>query len=126
MMFNSALVCELGLLKRYAIPILNRVPETIPEYTEAIKLKKILDYFESIDDNAFMYCSGLKTIRLSEGLSSIGKYAFEGCRELQSVYIPASVKEIGAGVLSENSAMTTITVAPGNISPTTLERTATQ
>ena len=60
MMFNSALVCELGLLKKYAFPILYRVPENIPEYTEAIKLKKLLDYFEVIDDSVVPHYSILR------------------------------------------------------------------
>ena len=107
--------CDCETLASIEIPAsVTTIGSSAFSHCQSLESIEIPNSVESIDDNAFMYCSGLKTIRLSEGLSSIGKYAFEGCRELQSVYIPASVKEIGAGVLSENSAMTTITVAPGN------------
>ena len=43
--FNSALVYELAVLKLYAEPILFQVPEDAPEYTEAKRLLKFLDYF---------------------------------------------------------------------------------
>ena len=47
-MVNSALIYELGILKPYAVPVLNEVPETEPEYAEARRLLKLLSYFKSI------------------------------------------------------------------------------
>lgn len=47
-MFNSALLCELSLLKYYAEPILRDVPETVPQYAEAVRLLKFLSYFKVI------------------------------------------------------------------------------
>ena len=44
-MFNSALVYELVVLKQYAEPILFGIPADSPEYTEAKRLLKFLDYF---------------------------------------------------------------------------------
>lgn len=44
-MFNSALVYELAVLKQYAEPILFGIPADSPEYTEAKRLLKFLDYF---------------------------------------------------------------------------------
>lgn len=44
-MFNSALVYELAVLKQYAEPILFGIPTDSPEYTEAKRLLKFLDYF---------------------------------------------------------------------------------
>jgi len=49
-MFNSALLCELGILKGYAEPILSEVPENQPEYSEAIRLLKFLSYFHIIHE----------------------------------------------------------------------------
>ena len=44
MLFNSALLYELPLLKYYAEPLLHRIPPYSPAYTEAIRLLKFLEY----------------------------------------------------------------------------------
>lgn len=44
-MFNSAMIYELPVLKQYAEPLLFGIPEDCPEYTEAKRLLKFLDYF---------------------------------------------------------------------------------
>ena len=49
-MFNSALLFELSVLKSYAEPILYEVPSTEPEYAEATRLLKFLSYFSPIQD----------------------------------------------------------------------------
>lgn len=47
-MFNSALLCELSVLKYYAEPLLRDVPETVAQYAEAVRLLKFLSYFKAI------------------------------------------------------------------------------
>jgi uridine kinase len=49
-MFNSALIYELGVLKKYAEPLLQKVAIEQPEYYEAKRLLNFLEYFDSIDD----------------------------------------------------------------------------
>ena len=49
-MFNSALLFELAVLKRHAEPILAEVPKYCDEYTTAHRLLKYLSYFESIPE----------------------------------------------------------------------------
>ena len=44
-MFNSALLFELAIIKDYAEPILRKVPNNRPEYSEAYRLRKFLEYF---------------------------------------------------------------------------------
>ena len=44
-MFNSALIYELAVLKTYAEPLLFGIDEDAPEYSEAKRLLKFLDYF---------------------------------------------------------------------------------
>ena len=44
-MFNSALIYELSVLKLYAEPLLFSIDTTCPEYPEAKRLLKFLDYF---------------------------------------------------------------------------------
>lgn len=58
-MFNSALVYELAVLKTYAEPLLFQIPKDCKEYTEAKRLLKFLDYFlpmptEAIGKNSLM------------------------------------------------------------------------
>lgn len=48
-MFNSALIYELAVLKQYAEPILFGIDRNAPEYTEAKRLLKFLDYFVGVD-----------------------------------------------------------------------------
>jgi uridine kinase len=47
-MFNSALLYEFGILKTFAEPILRAVPMNAPEYAEAKRLMKFLDFFVHI------------------------------------------------------------------------------
>jgi len=49
-MFNSALLYELGVIKKYIEPVLKEVHENEPEYSEARRLSKFLSYFVPIQD----------------------------------------------------------------------------
>ena len=49
-MFNSALLFELAVLKDYAEPILRKVSNNRPEYSEAHRLLRFLEYFVSVPD----------------------------------------------------------------------------
>jgi uridine kinase len=50
-MFNSALLYELGVLKKHLEPLLKSVPENQPEFAESLRLLKIINYFQSIDES---------------------------------------------------------------------------
>lgn len=49
-MFNSALIYELGVLKKYAEPLLKQVDSNQYQYQEAKRLLNFLSYFASIDE----------------------------------------------------------------------------
>jgi uridine kinase len=49
-MFNTALLYELAVLKKYAEPLLKSVPENQPEFAESLRLLKFLSYFKPIAD----------------------------------------------------------------------------
>ncbi len=56
-MFNSALIYELAVLKQFAEPLLFQIPKDAPEYYEAKRLLKFLSYFlnvtsESLPNNS--------------------------------------------------------------------------
>lgn len=48
-MFNSVLIYELAVLKQYAEPLLFSIKPEEPEYYEAKRLLKFLEYFQGID-----------------------------------------------------------------------------
>ena len=48
-MFNSSIVYELAVLKKYALPLLEEIPDTCVEYMEARRLIALLKYFEDMD-----------------------------------------------------------------------------
>lgn len=50
MMFNTSLFFELSILKRHVEPLLLSVPANSPEYPEALRLLKFLNYFVDIPD----------------------------------------------------------------------------
>jgi len=49
-MFNSALLFELAVLRRFVEPILTLVPRNCEEYAEAYRLLKFIKYFVAIQD----------------------------------------------------------------------------
>lgn len=59
-MFNSALIYELAVLKLYAEPLLFQIEKDDPEYQEAKRLLKFLDYFVGIPSEDIPYNSILR------------------------------------------------------------------
>ncbi len=58
-MFNSALIYEFAVLKQYAEPLLFEIDKNSPEYMEAKRLLKFLDYFlpvpsEDVEKNSIL------------------------------------------------------------------------
>ena len=48
--FNTALLYETGVFKKYAEPLLKRISQDVAEYADAQRLLSILSYFPDIDD----------------------------------------------------------------------------
>ncbi len=59
-MFNSALIYELAVLKTHAEPVLFGIEKDCPEYVEAKRLLKFLDYFVGVGSEAVPTNSLLK------------------------------------------------------------------
>ncbi|MCL2341852.1 MAG: nucleoside kinase [Firmicutes bacterium] len=59
-MFNSSLIYELGVLKRYAMPLLAEIGSDHREYSEARRLIAMLSYFEDIPVKYIPYNSLLR------------------------------------------------------------------
>lgn len=48
-MFNTSLFYEIAVLRNFVEPLLHEVPNTVPEFGEAVRLLKFLDQFTSMD-----------------------------------------------------------------------------
>jgi len=68
----------------------------------------------AIGDQCFWYYQvsqvNLKSVTISEGITTIGRSAFDGCSNLASVSLPNSLVSIGMNAFGECSALTRITI----------------
>lgn len=63
--------------------------------------------------HAFYGCSGLTSLTLPSGLTSIGSWAFTGCSGLTSLSLPSGVTSIGDGAFSGLSSLTSLSLPSG-------------
>jgi hypothetical protein len=66
-------------------------------------------WYDSENDPLYQWRSDIKTIVIHDGVTSIGDYAFFGCR-ITSISIPNSVTSIGDYAFSRCSGLTSITI----------------
>ena len=77
-----------------------------------IKYVIIEDGVTSIGDYAFSGCKALGNVMIPDGVTSIGDYAFENCTALTNVAVPGSVTSIGECAFTGSN--TPVNVAPEN------------
>ncbi|MGN0856161.1 MAG: leucine-rich repeat protein [Candidatus Spyradenecus sp.] len=63
-----------------------------------------------IGNKAFDYCRALTSVVIPASVTSIGSGAFQGCSSLTSVVIPASVTSIGSGAFQGCSSLTSVVI----------------
>lgn len=79
-------------------------------YTDGIEYHLIsLSNYSSIDNDAFKNCSGLNSVIIGNGVTSIGYGAFKGCSGLTNVIIPGSVTSISKYAF-EFCSLTSVTI----------------
>ena len=83
--------------------------ETILEIPQEIDNHKVT----ILGSWAFSSCSGLTSITIPNGVTSIEYSAFKGCSSLTSITIPEGVTSIERGAFSECSSLTSITIPEG-------------
>ena len=92
----------------YAGKILYEYKGTMPSNTKIdIKIK---EGTTSIGEYAFENCPGLTSVNIPNSVMSIGKGAFCSCYGLISVIIPNSVTSIGEGVFHSCKNLTSVTI----------------
>ncbi len=52
--FNSVHIYELAVLKKYVEPLLRKITREEPEYSEAVRMLKFLQYFKTIEDDSMI------------------------------------------------------------------------
>ena len=67
----------------------------------------------SIGIGAFGDCSGLTSLTIPSGVTSIGNWAFSDCSRLTSLIIPSGVTEIGKSAFANCSGLTSLTIPSG-------------
>ena len=83
-------------------------------FRESIQRVIISEGITSIGDYAFSDCSRLTLITIPESVTSIGICAFYNCRDLTSITIPDRVTSIGNGAFIDCISLTSITI-PGSV-----------
>ncbi len=78
------------------------------DYLGSIQVVMITDGVTTIGDYAFMNCSNLTTISIPDTITSIGDYSLSGCKALTTVNIPNSVTSIGKYSLSGCEKLTSV------------------
>lgn len=84
----------------------NRVP-----WPSTIKKIFLTDGITSIGNYAFKDCSLLNRIYIPNSVTSIGDYAFKGCSNLNSISIPNFVTSIGKYAFGHCSALTNVNIS---------------
>ena len=67
----------------------------------------------SIGDDAFSGCSGLTSLNLPDGITSIGESAFSGCSGLTSLNLPDGITSIGDDAFWGCSGLTSLNLPTG-------------
>ena len=63
--------------------------------------------------NLYLNGTQITNLAIPDGVTSIGKYAFDNCQSLTSVTIPSSVTSIGDGAFYECTGLTSVTISSG-------------
>ena len=68
---------------------------------------------DKLGNRAFYGCSGLTSLTIPSGVTSIGNQTFDGCSGLTSLIIPSSVTSIGGYAFEGCSGLTSLTIPSG-------------
>ena len=83
------------------------------DYNKAIKTVKIQNGVTSIGDYAFDNCTSLTSIEIPSGVTSIGDGAFAYCTSLTSIEIPSGVTSIRDHAFDNCTSLTSIEIPSG-------------
>ena len=79
-------------------------------YSNFVKTVVVSDSITSIGEYAFYGCTALTSVALPDSITSIGESAFENCASLTSVIIPDSVTYIGDEAFRKCTSLLSVTL----------------
>ena len=79
-------------------------------YCTDLKTVNIPNSVTSIGADAFSLCVNLRSVIIPDSVTSIGNSAFDRCENIETVMIPTSVTSIGDGAFSGCYSLTNITI----------------
>lgn len=107
------------LIKYNGIAEMVSVPYGVTQITDAFEDNmfpleiELPDSLTSIGPYAFSGCRSLERINIPERVTSIGKSAFRGCGHLNSIELPDALRSIGASAFQSCSSLTRMVVPDG-------------
>ncbi len=110
---SASVLKNLDVLKSIEIPESNNTKDEMfthdgTSFYDNLVNVKIPEGFTTIGMYAFYRCTGLTSIDLPEGLTSIGNYAFYDCTSLTSINLPEGLTDIGTYVFTGCTSLKTI------------------
>ena len=83
-----------------------------PDYSGELRIPNDINGYKVIliCNNAFSNCKEIKSIVIPNSVKDIGIYAFSGCSSLEKISIPASVSTIGEGAFQNCKSLISITL----------------
>ena len=91
---TDVVIPETVTLNGEEIPV-KEISQTAFKGNQKVKSITVSNKVTTIDENAFAVCTSLESIYIPDSVTSIGSSAFSGCSSLTSIYIPNSVTTIG-------------------------------
>lgn len=80
------------------------------EHKDLIRFVYLSDGITSIGDYAFAGLSAVNSVYIPAGVTLIGASAFEGCGELKEIVLPKNLKTIGANAFASCSTLKTVSI----------------
>ena len=92
---------------------MTEISEEAFNFCTSLKNLKMSDGVTKIGGSAFQHCESLGEATLPDGLEHIGEYAFNYCSSLKSIAIPSSATEIGEAAFAHNALLKSATLGDG-------------
>ena len=83
------------------------------EIPVVVKSNGISCCVKKLGDNSLARCVNVSSLKLNEGLESIGHQAIRWCRNIKELIVPSSVKEVWGAFLTEDHGLVSVVLGAG-------------
>ena len=83
------------------------------EIPVVVKSNGISCCVKKLGDNSLVRCVNVSSLKLNEGLESIGHQAIRWCRNIKELIVPNSVKEVWGAFLTEDHGLVSVVLGAG-------------